>query len=109
MKKIMTGLMAFILVMGIGAVGVYAAAPEKDDNTNSTSNGTNNGRGTFEEMLPYAKEMHPDLTEQEIKDMYNNCHANNGRGNNNGKGNANGMGNRSMMNNYESRESMMNF
>jgi hypothetical protein len=94
MKKLWIGLMALVLVMGIGAAGVYAAAPDKDNNTN-------NSRGTFEEMLPYAKQMHPDLTEQEIKDMYNNCHANNG----NGKG----MGNRQMMNNSELHGSMMNF
>ncbi|AJS58618.1 hypothetical protein [Paenibacillus sp. IHBB 10380] len=94
MKKLWIGLAGLILVMGIGTAGVYATAPEQDNNTN-------NSKGTYEEMLPYAKQMHPDLTEQEIEDMYTNCHANNGVGN--------GIGNRQMMNTSASRGGMMNF
>lgn len=90
MKKVWIGLAGLILVMGIGSAGVYAATP------NTLTDNDNSG-DTYEEMLPYAKQMHPNLTDQQIENMYNSCHTNNGEGN------------RSMMNNSQLRDSMMNF
>ena len=45
--------------MGIGSA-VYAAS-------------TDNGNGFFEQMLPTMKQMHPDLSDQQLKDMYSTC------------------------------------
>lgn len=33
---------------------------------------------TFGEILPHAKEMHPDLSDEELEEMYNNMHGENG-------------------------------
>ncbi|KWX75220.1 FAD/FMN-containing dehydrogenase [Paenibacillus riograndensis] len=83
MKKIWLGIIALVLVMGIGT-SVYAAEAD-------------NGQSWFENMLPFAKKMHPDLTDSQIKDMVNNCHSKQGTG----KG--------GMMDSTSGRGSMMNF
>ena len=67
MKKLFIGLLALILVLGIGTA-VYA----------STSGNINNG--TFEQMLPTMKQMHPDLTDQQRQDMFITCQTNSGTG-----------------------------
>lgn len=38
---------------------------------------TNNGNGVynFGQMLPYMKQVHPDLTKNQIKEMYNDCNS----------------------------------
>lgn len=69
MKKFWIGLTAIVLVMGIGAAGAYAQT--------SDSNGVDS---FFEKMLPFAKQMHPDLTDQQIKEMYDSCHKGQGAG-----------------------------
>ena len=69
MKKLWIGLMALVLVMGIGTAGAYAA-----------TNNDYNDNGFFEKMLPYAKQMHPNLSEEQIKQMYDNCSTSNGKG-----------------------------
>jgi len=33
---------------------------------------------TFEDMLPHMKQVHPDFSDQQLKDMYNSCHGKNG-------------------------------
>lgn len=88
MKKMWIGIATMALVMGIGTAGAYAAATDND-------NGNNNSPNFFEQMLPHAKQMHPDLTDEQIKEMYNSCH--------------NGTGTQGMMNNTQLRGSMMNF
>ena len=82
MKKLIIGLMALMLVLGLGTA-VYAA-------TSSNSN-----HGTFEQMLPTMKEMHPDLTDQQLQDMFNTCQAA-------------GTGMQQMMNHSQHHGSMMN-
>ncbi|WP_379159564.1 FAD/FMN-containing dehydrogenase [Paenibacillus sp. sgz5001063] len=83
MKKIGLGIIALVLLMGIGT-SVYAA-------------GTDNGQSWIENMLPFAKQMHPDLTDGQVKAMVNNCR--NGQGTHTG----------GMMNNASGRGGMMNF
>lgn len=61
MKKLWLGLAALVLVMGMGT-SVYAASVDKEGSF-------------FEKMLPFAKQMHPDLTDTQIKDMIDNCHS----------------------------------
>ncbi|RJG22451.1 FAD/FMN-containing dehydrogenase [Paenibacillus thiaminolyticus] len=87
MKKVWLGITTVVLVMGIGTAGVYAA---------SADNNTGDDRSFFEQMLPHAKQMHPELSDQQIEQMYNSCHNGNGTG-------------RGMMNNSQWRGSMMNF
>ncbi|GAC43320.1 FAD/FMN-containing dehydrogenase [Paenibacillus popilliae ATCC 14706] len=87
MKKLWLGITALVLIMGIGAAGAYAA---------SADNLSDGDRSFFEQMLPFAKQMHPDLSDQQIEQMYNSCH----NGNSTGRG---------MMNNSQWRGSMMNF
>lgn len=87
MKKVWLGITTVVLVMGIGTAGAYAA---------SADNNTGGDRSFFEQMLPHAKQMHPELSDQQIEQMYNNCHNGNGTG-------------RGMMNNSQWRGSMMNF
>lgn len=90
MKKIWIGLTALVLTVGIGTVGAYAATADSDSNSGT-------GKHFFERMLPHAKQMHPELTDQQLQEMYQSCH----------NGNGNGAG-RSMMNDSEWRGSMMN-
>jgi hypothetical protein len=51
---------AAVLTLGIGTA-VYAAevAPS-----------------TFKDMTPFMKEMHPNLSDSDLEQMYNNCHGN---------------------------------
>lgn len=60
-RKLITGLGAILLTAGIGTA-VYADA----------------GGYTFEDMLPFMKQMHPQATEQQLNDMYENCHGSGG-------------------------------
>jgi heme A synthase len=71
-KKWLIVLGAAILVLAIGT-GAYAAA---DDNGFS-----------FEQMLPFMKQMHPNFSDDQLEQMYNNCH---GSGIGNGYGPARG-------------------
>ncbi|KJB86494.1 hypothetical protein AZ66_18555 [Paenibacillus sp. E194] len=56
---------ATVLTLGIGTA-VYAA----DVNP-----------GTFKDMLPFMKEMHPNMNDSELEQMYNNCHQRRGNSN----------------------------
>ncbi|NGM84179.1 FAD/FMN-containing dehydrogenase [Paenibacillus sp. 7124] len=87
MKKLWIGLSALVLVMGLGTAGAYAA----------TANNDNNNSGFFEKMLPFAKQMHPNLSEKQIEEMYDNCST------------SNGVGMSEMMQNSQFSKGMMNF
>ncbi|MGG1614513.1 FAD/FMN-containing dehydrogenase [Paenibacillus phoenicis] len=93
MKKLWIGIATMALVMGIGTAGAYAATAENG----TEDSGKVNNQSTFEQMLPHAKQMHPDLSEEQIREMYNSCHGGNGSG---AKG---------MMNNTQMGSNMMNF
>ncbi|WP_419956163.1 hypothetical protein ACN6MT_13210 [Neobacillus niacini] len=66
MKKWAVGILSSALILGAGTV-VFAA-------------GTNNsGEGkTFEKMLPFMHEMHPDSSKEDLQEMYNACHKDGG-------------------------------
>lgn len=55
--KVLAGIGAVIISVGIGTA-VYAQA----------------GPGTFREMLPFMREMHPNLGDSDLEQMYNSCH-----------------------------------
>lgn len=67
MKKVVVGLLAAGLVLGAGTA-VFAAEGNQD------------GQGTmnFGQMLPFMKKAHPNLSEQQLQDMYNSCHGTGG-------------------------------
>lgn len=91
-NKLFLGLGAIVLTFGIGTA-VYAEA-------NSIP---------FEDMLPFMKQMHPQATEQQLNDMYQSCHANNGGMMQNGIQNRSGMqGNGPMMRGYQGGSMMGN-
>lgn len=74
--KLITVVGAVVLILGIGTAA-YAAEV---------------GPGTFKDMLPFMKEMHPNYNESELEQMYQNCHQGEGYTNSRGM-----MNNRSMM------------
>ncbi|MHA6534691.1 FAD/FMN-containing dehydrogenase [Paenibacillus sp. BAC0078] len=92
-KKIWLGITALVVVMSIGT-SVYAA-------------GTDNGQSWFEKMLPFARQMHPNLSDDGIKDMVNNCQSGHGTATSGMMGKSSGRS--GMMGNTSGRGSMMNF
>ncbi|MNJ49216.1 hypothetical protein D3C77_444350 [compost metagenome] len=68
MKKIWIGIATAAIVMGI-RTAAYAA---------NTNNDADSRFKFFEQMLPYARQMHPDFSDKQIEEMYNNCHGGNG-------------------------------
>ena len=63
-KKMLITLTALVLVLGVGT----AAYAQGEGNFN------------FGQMLPYMKQMHPDLTNEQLQDMYESCHGTGGSG-----------------------------
>lgn len=57
-KKVWITLAAVVMTLVIGTA-VYAAADES---------------GSFQSMLPFMKQMHPDLSEQQLQEMHSACH-----------------------------------
>ncbi|WMT39577.1 hypothetical protein RE628_19520 [Paenibacillus sp. D2_2] len=64
--KFVIGLGVVVLTLGIGTAA-YAAG---------------NGQGvwsSFQDMLPHMREVHPDLSDRQLEDMYQSCHGNQGQ------------------------------
>lgn len=59
-KKIIAGLVLLLVLL---AGTAYAAT---------------DGFYNFEDMLPFMKQVHPDWSDQDLQDMYNACHGDNG-------------------------------
>ena len=64
MKKFGIGMLSTALILSAGTA-VFAAG--------NSENGV-----SFEKMLPFMQKMHPDSTKDELKDMYKDCHEENG-------------------------------
>lgn len=56
-KKLWIGLGAIVMTLGIGTA-VYAADA---------------GSETFQDMLPFMKQMHPKLSDQQLQNMHSAC------------------------------------
>ena len=82
MKKLMIVSGALVLVLALGT-GVFAA--------------TSNDAG-FKQMLPFMKQMHPNVSEQQLEDMYKSCHRDGADSSGMMNGNAGGMMNGIMSN-----------
>ncbi|SEA40448.1 hypothetical protein SAMN05421743_104232 [Thalassobacillus cyri] len=86
-RKLLAGITAIALVLGLGNVVLaHGDGPGQGP-------GQGFWQGSFEEMLPFMKEMHPDFNDSQLEEMYQDCHGQNGP---NGPGNAG----RGMMNNF---------
>lgn len=70
MKKLWFGLLAAVLAMGI-ATGAYASGDGNGD-------GDGGGKFNFGQMLPHMQSMHPDLSVDQLREMYNSCHGTGG-------------------------------
>ena len=66
-KLVLSGIVTLFLVGGVGAV--WAAEDVTPMNPNQK---------TFEEMLPFMKKMHPGVSDETFKEMYNSCHGEGG-------------------------------
>lgn len=102
-KNLLTGLIAVGLITAGGTGFVMAKAQEKTNDpvyfmqqnmgqgnmtqmmkTTNTKQDSNNG---FEQMLPYMKKMHPNLSDEQLKALYEQMHGQNGACSNvNGQG-----------------------
>ncbi len=89
-KKLAIGILAGAIILGGAGTFAFAAA-------NEDANG--NGLLNFGQMKPYMEEMHPDLSTDELKEMFDSCHGEGGMmGNSNMGGMMNG-NTEGMMNN----------
>ncbi|MCQ6274556.1 hypothetical protein JMM81_06165 [Bacillus sp. V3B] len=68
-KKLAIGVLTGAILLG--GTGTFAFAQANEDA---------NGEGllNFGQMKPYMEEMHPDLSIQELKQMYDSCHGEGG-------------------------------
>ncbi|MFS0780439.1 FAD/FMN-containing dehydrogenase [Bacillus sp. 1P06AnD] len=71
-KKWLAGLFGMALVAGIGTA-VLADSEAADANTN-TENERNGQNSTYSDMAPHMKRMHPEMTDESIQRMYEDCH-----------------------------------
>jgi hypothetical protein len=85
MKKLAIGILSSALILGAGTA-VFAV-------------GTNNSgeENSFEKMLPFMQEMHPDTSKEDLQEMYNACHDNGGMMDG---ANQEGMNSENMMNKF---------
>ncbi|MGO4886541.1 hypothetical protein ACJ2A9_02180 [Anaerobacillus sp. MEB173] len=65
-KKRIIALLATGLILGIGTSAIASSDTEVFDDF------------SFEKMLPFMKQMHPDMDEGQLEEMYENCHGENG-------------------------------
>ncbi|MDR6121654.1 hypothetical protein QFZ87_001251 [Bacillus sp. SLBN-46] len=103
-KTIITGALAAALIVG-GGTGVYKAFAQgnqpnpaaymqqqginMEQMTNSMKSGTiedmqkfmEEGNVNFGQMKPYMKQMHPDLTDQQLEEFYKGMHGTGGSSN----------------------------
>lgn len=65
-SKVLTLTIAAVLTVGIGVAAAYAADAGSD---------------TYREMHPYMLEMHHNMNEAELQEMYESCHQDEGYSN----------------------------
>lgn len=65
MKRVLLGTLCATFLLGAGTV-VFATS-----NTNEENKTLN-----FDKMKPFMEKMHPDLSNDELEDMYQACHGN---------------------------------
>ncbi|TRM12135.1 hypothetical protein FH966_10810 [Lentibacillus cibarius] len=71
-KRLVTIALAIFFVAGIGNV-VFAHGDTQGFNPGNDGH----NRWSFEEMVPFMKDMHPDMSEAQMEEMYQYCHGTN--------------------------------
>ncbi|MFD2760401.1 hypothetical protein [Lentibacillus juripiscarius] len=66
-KKLLIIALTSFLVLGIGNIVMAKSTPD---------NGGQPGL-SFEEMVPFMQNMHPNINEQQMEKMYQDCHGSN--------------------------------
>lgn len=64
-KKFLAIILGGAIILGTGTL-TFAATNDGD------------GKWSFEKMLPFMQEMHPDLSKNELKQMFDDCHGKGG-------------------------------
>lgn len=82
-KKLIVGIFTGALILGAGTL------------TFAQTNDEGDGLFNFERMKPFIEKMHPDLTEEEQKEMFDACHGEGGM-----MENRDGENSRNMMNKF---------
>jgi hypothetical protein len=65
-KKLLVGILSSAFIFGAGTL------------TFAQTNGEGDGLFNFEKMQPQIEKMHPDLTKEEQKEMFDSCHGEGG-------------------------------
>lgn len=65
-KKLIIVITAMVLGLGIGTVAMANSDSEVFENFN------------FQDMLPFMQDMHPNFDEEQLEEMYESCHGENG-------------------------------
>lgn len=68
MKKIAVATLGLGMLLGANAAGVFAEGPSFAKEIMN-----------FGKMKPFMQQMHPNLNEKELKEMYESCHGKNGK------------------------------
>ncbi|TRM12132.1 FAD/FMN-containing dehydrogenase [Lentibacillus cibarius] len=71
-KKLVTIALAVFFVAGIGNVVFAHGGAHGFDPGNGVHNGW-----SFEEMVPFMKDMHPNMNQEQMEQMYQYCHGTN--------------------------------
>jgi hypothetical protein len=66
MKKILFSVLSSVLILGVGTVVL------------ATGNDVDKELVNFEKMKPMMEKMHPDSSNEELKEMYDSCHGDSG-------------------------------
>ncbi|WP_203556873.1 hypothetical protein [Bacillus sp. B15-48] len=66
MKKLMIAILTGAFILGAGTFA-FAQTDGVD------------GKWSFQNMLPLMQKMHPDFSNDELEQMYNDCHGSNGQ------------------------------
>ncbi|NSL51389.1 FAD/FMN-containing dehydrogenase [Calidifontibacillus erzurumensis] len=74
-KKVMVGILTVGLAFGtVSTVALASVPPSKE----SIQELFRDSIPSFEEMLPFMKKMHPNLTDEQLENMYKSCHGEGG-------------------------------
>lgn len=60
------------------AIGIFTVAFVIGTGTAVFAQGNEDGFLNFEKMKPYMEKMHPDFSDNQLKDMFESCHGENG-------------------------------
>jgi len=77
LKRLITGLFTTVLIVGIATTAF--AHGNNNDNEGNTPNSNFFSQFSFEEMIPFMKEMHPNFEDEDFEQMYRDHHGTEGQ------------------------------